>query len=307
MTAFLLLLATFQSGSDTHVLLVTGVGGEPRFSAAFERQGADLLQALTGQYGVPRSRVMWLAESQPEGRSLISGRSTSEAVRSALTQLATTVGPDDQVLIVYIGHGSDATEPKLNLPGPDLTALELRALLSGFTSQRVAVVFASSASGGMIDVLAGPGRLIMTATKTGLERNETVFATAFVAGMSGAAADTDKDRRLSLAEAFNYAVAEVARVYSSDNRLQTEHARLSDSTLASRFVLATVSVAAAQATDSVSLALLVQKAGLERQIDALRARRGEMPAADYESAFEVLVLDLARINQQLRVRAGRSP
>lgn len=307
MTALLFLLATLQSGSDTHVLLVTGVGGEPRFSAAFEQQGAGLIQALTGQYGIPRSRVMWLAENQPGGRSLISGRSTSEAVRAALRQLVTTVGPDDQVLIVYIGHGSHAEEPKLNLPGPDLTARELGAILSGFTSQRVAVVFASSASGGMVDALAGPRRLIMTATKTGLERNETVFATAFVAGISGAAADNDKDGRLSLAEAFSYTVAEVARVYTTDNRLQTEHARLSDSTLAGRFILVPGSVAAAQPTDSISRVLLAQKADLERQIEALRARRSAMPAADYEAALEALVLDLARINQQLRARAGRTP
>jgi hypothetical protein len=307
MTALLLLLAAFQSSADTHVLLVTGVGGEPRFSTAFEKQGADLLQALTGQYGIPRSQVMWLAERQPEGRSLISGRSTSEAVRAAMTALATSAKPDDQVLIVYIGHGSDADEPKINLPGPDLTASDLRALLSGFTTQRVAVVFAASASGGMIDALSGPNRLIMTATKTGLERNETVFATAFVAGMSGSAADTDKDGRLSLAEAFSYTVAEVARVYTSDNRLQTEHARVSDSTLARRFILVPASVAAAQPTDSVSVALLARKAELERQIEALRARRDAMPAAEYETALEALILDLARVNQQLRARAGQAP
>ena len=307
MTGMLLLLALLQSAPATHVLLVTGVGGEPRFSAAFVQQGAALYQALTGQYGISPSHITWLAENQPQGRSLISGRSTSEAVRAALTRLATTVGPDDQVLIIFIGHGSDTEEPKINLPGPDLTARDFSGLLSGFTSQLVAMVFASSASGGMIEELQGGRRLIITATKTGLERNETVFGKAFVAGMSGAAADRDKDGRLSLAEAFGYTTAEVERVYRSDNRLQTEHARLSDSTLASQFVLVPAAVATAQPTDSVSVALLAHKADLERQIDTLRARRDSMSPAEYESALETLVLELARVNQQLRAGAGRTP
>ena len=303
----LLLLLSLQSAPATHVLLVTGVGGEPRFSGAFVQEGAALYQALTGQYGIATSHITWLAENQPQGRSLISGRSTGEAVRAALARLATAVGPDDQVLIIFIGHGSDTEAPKINLPGPDLTAHDLNGLLARFTNQLVAMVFASSASGGMIEELQGGRRLIITATRTGLERNETVFGKAFVAAMSGAAADRDKDGRLSLAEAFAYTTAEVERAYSSDNRLQTEHARVSDSTLAASFVLVPAAVAAAQPTDSVSVALLARKGDLERQIEALRARRSSLSPAGYESALETLVLELARVNQQLRARAGRRP
>ena len=41
-------------------------------------------------------------------------------------------------------------------------------------------------------------------------------------------ADTDKDERVSLLEAFVYAKREVARAYETDTRLATEHAMLDD-------------------------------------------------------------------------------
>src|SRR4029079_215395 len=101
-------------------------------------------------------------------------------------------------------------------------------LLAGFSRQQVAFVNVSSASGDFAKVLAGPNRVVGTATKSALERNESLFARHFAAALRDAAADVDKDGRVSLAEAFNYAKREVARAYETDNRLLTEHAQLED-------------------------------------------------------------------------------
>lgn len=294
-----------QAGA-VHALVVTGVSGEPRFAARFNQQATGLIDALTTSYGVPAARIRWLGEHPAAAAGRMAGRATRDAVSAELARLAGLAGPDDLVLIVFIGHGSDDGEPKLNLPGPDLAAGDLRSLLDRLGNRLTAVVFASSASGGMVPALAAPRRVVITATKSGLERNETLFGEAFVAALGGAAADTDKDRRLSLAEAYAWTTSEVERVYTSSNRLQTEHARVSDTTLARQFILVPVGVAvSADPADSVGRALVARKAELEREIEALRARRASLPADQYEAALEELVLELARVNRDLRERSGR--
>ena len=72
------------------------------------------------------------------------------------------------------GLGSfDGRTAAFNLPGPDLTAEEYKPLLEKLRLQRVVFVNTASSSGAFLSVLAGPGRTIVTATKTGGERNET--------------------------------------------------------------------------------------------------------------------------------------
>jgi hypothetical protein len=275
------------------VLIVTGVSGEPRFAKEFSDQAKSLLASL-GKAGVTSDRITWLAEAE---QAQVAGKSTKERVEQELVKLAGGSDAGEQVLLVFIGHGSDAGEPKLNLPGPDLTAADLSRVLAGYGSRPVAVVVAASSSGGFAEKLAAPGRLIITATRTGQERNEVRFGHWFAQAFAGGAADIDKDGALSLLEAYAYTVREVKREYESDNKLLTEHARLTDSTLARRFVFG---AAAATPTDAGSQALVAKKQELEGRIAALRARKAQMDSTAYEKELEALLVELATVNQQLR-------
>lgn len=284
-----------QASADppsVRVLIVTGVSGEPRFAREFSGQAQSIIASL-GKVGIGRDRVTWLAEAEGAPAA---GRATKERVEQELVRLA---GGDagDQVLVVFIGHGSDAGEPKLNLPGPDLTAADLGRVLGGYGSRPVAVVIAASSSGGFAEKLAAPGRLIITATRTGQERNEVRFGHWFAQALAGGAADIDKDGALSLLEAFTYTVREVKREYEGDNRLQTEHARLTDSTLARQFVFG---AATSTPVDAGSQALVAKKRDLETRIAALRARKAQMDSTAYELQLEALLVELATVNQELR-------
>ncbi|MFL5335147.1 MAG: C13 family peptidase [Geminicoccaceae bacterium] len=99
----------------------------------------------------------------------------------AITDIAARCRPNDEVFILLIGHGSfDGKQAAFNLPGPDLTAGDFAELLSKLASQRVVFVNTASSSGPFVDALKGPGRTIVTATKTGGERNEPRFPAFFV-------------------------------------------------------------------------------------------------------------------------------
>src|SRR5204862_4228541 len=85
----------------------------------------------------------------------------------------------------------------------------------------------TNASGGSIEALAGRNRVIITATKSGGEANETRFHEYFLAALQNADSDEDKDKKVSIWEAFKYAVAGVERFYKEEGQLSTEHPQIS--------------------------------------------------------------------------------
>ena len=157
-------------------------------------------------------------------------RATKEEIQKVFETFARTATPDDLVFVTLIGHGSyDGTDAKFNLPGPDISAKEFGALLRRLPTRQVVFVDTSSASGPFIDELSGPGRTIVTATRNGAERYATLFGGFFVDALTSEAADADKNKRVSVLEAFKYAKGEVTRAYEREGLLATEHALLDDS------------------------------------------------------------------------------
>lgn len=318
------LAAQAASAPATHVVVVSGLAGGAEYADLFQRQAAAFVEAARERWGLPSERIVWLAED-PAGAPGIRGRSTREALVAELASLAARAGPDDAILILLIGHGTGAgDESKLNLPGPDLSGADLAAALRPFATQTVAVVNTASASGGFVPALSADGRIVVTATRSAREAERTHFADFFVEAFRDDGADADKDARVSLLEAFDYARAEVERYYDRENQLLTEHAVLDDDgdgtgtdapaaaggdgALAGRFYLAAASpaVAGAAAADPELRALLAEKDRIEREIAALRGRREEMTQLAYDAALEALLVELATTNRAIRAREGGS-
>ena len=231
------------------------------------------------------------------GTTASRGRSTKEGVATAFIALSRRVQPGDVVLVMLIGHGSgEGAGSKVNLPGPDPTAADYAAWISGFSRQTVVFVNAASGSGDFLSVLSGTGRVIVTSTKSAMERNESIFAQYFALGLTSDAADADKDGRVSVLEAFRYATREVARVYESSKRMQTEHAQLSDSLLARSIAFG----GAASSTDPRVLALVAERQALEADVAALRLRKASMNADAYDKELERLLLAIAEKTQAIK-------
>lgn len=310
-----------SAGQGTgHLVIISGLSGEERFARDYLEWGAGLSRAAVERYGVTAGNVVWLAEDAA-AHAGIRDRSTRANVEREVRALATRAASDDRVLIVIFGHGSyQAGASRINLPGPDIDAQQFASLLSELGPRRVAVVNATSASGGFIQDLAGANRIVITATKSGMEANETVFGRHFTNALTGDAADTDKNGRVSLLEAFEYARLEVEREYERGNKLLTEHAVLDavgdgegvtevvaaaspHAQAAASFHLGSVSAAAAGASPELR-ALYEEKARIEDALDALRARKDTMAEAEYDAALETLLVDLSRNGQEIRRLEG---
>ncbi len=313
------------AGQESHLLLVVGLGGDSAYREQFHGWAVDLATAAVDRFGLSEERVVYLGERPDDAPTLMDGRSTLETISATLGRMAAEAGPQDRILIVLIGHGTgEGEEVEFNLPGPDLTPSDLDDMLKSFSTQTVGVVNAAPSSGPFIRALSGPNRVIVTATRTAQERNETQFGGFFVEAMTGEGTDLDKDGRVFLAEAFQYAQVEVDRYYASQNLLATEHSLLDDNgdgegsgelgdesidgRLAAGFWLSSATATASPVPDSVTDPVLrrlyEEKAELERRVVQLRALRGQMEEARYEQELETLLVELALKNREIREKGG---
>jgi len=310
-------------GQDPHILVITGLGGDPAYSERFREWGGALVAAAGEKFGLPADHIIYLGED-PAADPRIQDRSTRENVDRAFATLVTNSQPGDHIFVVLIGHGSyTAGESRFNLPGPDLTAKDFGLRLDQLSDRQVAFVNLASASGEFVKVLSGDGRTIVTATRTGRERNETIFGGYFVDAFTGEAADLDKDGRVSVWEAFEFARTEVTREYETSNRIATEHPVLDDNgdgegstelvdaadgALArTMFLAADPTLAAMRATADAGLRILLgQKAEVERRIEELLAFRDQLDPDRYDNELEELLVMLALTNREIEARTGRN-
>ena len=294
--------ARVLTAQQTHMLIVTGLSGEPRFATRFESAARAIFDAARTQWKLADSSLVWLAEDPTRDPRRIAGRSVRDAVGNAFLALSQRVAPGDVLVVLLIGHGSgDGATSRVNLPGPDPTAADYATWVAGFARQTVVFVNASSASGDFVEQLRAPNRVIVTATRSATERNESLFSDHWSAGLATAEADADKDGRISVLEAFTYANVEVARAYETAGTLRTERAQLSDSTLAARV---SFGPPAAGAADPRVRALVAERVALEEQLAALRARKSSMSETEYEDELERILVLIAEKSAEIRAAGG---
>jgi len=297
-----LLLACLKLHAATYYVTVTGLGGEQEYVVRFSMLGNEIDKALKS------------SGSDAKVTTLQNG--TKEQVRSAFNQISREAKPDDALVFMLVGHGSfDGAEYKINLQGPDLSAAELAALMDHVPARRQLVVNMTSASGGSMDVLRKPERIVITATKSGTEKNATIFAKYWAEALSDPAADVDKNETISALEAFKYAEQKTANYYETNKRLATEHPVLEDTgkgegvkapsaengqgLLAGRFPLVRRGALASAASDPRKKELVAKKEQLEQQIDALKYQKAAMPAEEYKKQLGALLLDLAKTQEEI--------
>ena len=178
----------------------------------------------------------------------------------------------------------------------------------------------TSASGPFVEALSGQGRIVVTATRNGAEQYATLFGGYFVDAITSEAADLDKNKRISVLEAFNFAKAEVARAYEREGLLATEHALLDDDgdkegsqtpgvagkdgkVSADGKVAGIISFGVAGddlPTEPALRALYLERRDLERRIESLRLLKESMAPAKYQQELESLGVAIALKTGEIR-------
>jgi hypothetical protein len=302
------------------LLIVVGLAGDPEHGELFHKWGAELAES-GGHLGVPQDHLVYLVDQPGEGEAHVTGKATLEEINKTFDRFVKQATADDAVYVVLIGHGSyDGKVPKFNLPGPDISAADFAAQFKRLPTRQIVFVNTASASGPFVNELSAPGRTIITATRSGAENFATLFGGYFVDALSGEEADGDKNRRVTMLEAFQFAKAAVQRAYDKEGLLSTEHAVLDDngdkvgspdpSTTAADGKVAAL-MAIGSAADAMPLpadpkmrALVLERRDLEHRVESLRLLKDNMDPAKYQSELEKLVTDLALKTREIRTLEG---
>lgn len=240
--------------------------------------------------------------------------------------------------LVFVGHGTfQMNVAKFNLRGPDVTPNQMAQWLKPVEAP-VVIVNTASASGPFVNALSGPGRVIVTATKSGQEQNFARFGAYMPRALTDTSADLDHDDAVSLLEAVIKASAETQQFYTSDARILTENAMVDDNgdqlgtpatTLKSKLLgapAAAAEVAAGKTTsmpdgDVAAKAILIPSSAspvllpeeleernrLEGEILMLRRKKSTLSEEDYYQQIEQKMLGLAAIYEAAENRAQSPP
>ncbi len=298
----LLLMAALSAQAATYYVTIAGLGGEPDYAQRFKMWADDIDGSLKKAGGDATVTTM---NAPP-----------IEQIRARFGELAKQAKPADSVVVMLIGHGTyDGRDYKFNIPGPDLTATELAGLLDRIPAQRQLVVNMTSCSGGSIEQLRRPNRIVIAATRTGSEKNATNFARYFAEALREPAADTDKNESISALEAFRYAQTKTTEFFDTQKRLATEHSVIEDTgkgtgertatadngqgKLAASFTVVRLGANAAAARDPNKRPLLDKKEQLEQSIEKLKFEKAAMPAQDYKRQLTQLLIELAKTQEAL--------
>jgi len=301
-TLALMLLAACSAPAATYYVTLAGLGGELDYTQRFKMWADDIDGSLKK------------AGSDNVVATLVAPQ--LDQIKTRMANIASQAKPADSLVVILIGHGSyDGREYKFNIPGPDMTAGDLAALMDRVPAQRQLVVNMTSCSGGSIETLRKANRIVISATKTGTEKNATNFARYFAEALREPAADTDKNESVSALEAFKYAQTKTTEFFDTQKRLATEHSVIEDTgkgtgeraataengqgKLAASFTVVRLGANAAAARDPNKRPLLDKKEQLEQAIEKLKFEKAAMPAAEYRRQLTQLLLELAKTQEAL--------
>lgn len=298
MTVFALLAL-----ASTHYLTVAGLGGEPDYELRFHAQATEIDK---------------LVKADATAKStLLSGPAATKAnVLAAINRIAGEAKTDDSFILTLIGHGTfDGADYKINLPGPDVTATDLAAALQKMPAGRQMVVNLTSASGAALAALQKTDRVVVSATKSGMEKNATVFPRYWVEALRDPAADADKNDVVTALEAFRFADKKTVAYYETQKRLATEHALLEDQgtgegvrapapengkgQIAGRLPLIRIGAAQRASADPAKQSLLQKREEIEVSIDKLKYQKAALPAEQYKRQMQALLLELAKVQEEI--------
>ena len=306
--------AAKDEAGRTSLILVLGAAGDEQYGKIFAEE-AELWRATAAASDV-RFSIVGDADSKSDAASKSDKERFKTLLQAEIT--AGNVAPAAPLWIIFVGHGTfDGRTAAFNMRGPDASSEELSEWLKD-CKRPIAVVNTTAASAPFLSALSAPGRVVVTATKTGQERNYARFGRFFAKRVTDLSADLDKDERTSLFEAYLSAARDTAEFYKSEGRIATEHPLLDDDgdgkgvradfferdklvkrpageqaidgETAKRFAL---KPSAADA--KLTAAQIAERDALETELASLGSRKAELPENGYFAELERLLLKLARI------------
>ena len=306
----------FNSTKSRRVMVVAGAGGDEEYTSIFSEWADVLVKAFQDN-----SAELVNITNKPENTD------ARKIIEDKLKKWA--LAQEDEIWILLVGHGTfDGKQAKFNLVGDDISDLEFQRWLKPHQGPLV-FINTSSSSAPFIRTLSGPNRVVATATKSGFEQNFCRFGGYLSAAFEQKTADLDKDGGVSVLEAFLIASRKVEEYYRENDRLLSENALLDDNgdgrgTPASWFrgvrverKLQGKNIADGNISrlifpivplkeQAISPELRNKRSKVESKIETLRTLKKDLDKNVYYRDLEKLLIELAKINDQIELSSDNS-
>ncbi len=209
------------------VLIFNGLPGDEEHHRFFEENLGAIRSALLRRFRLPPERVRVFYGPESAGYE---GVATRERVLAELEAAVARARDGDASPVWLIFHGHANRIPggaNLNLPGPDLSSLDLRRALGSFPEKTPLVILATTASSAdFLKALSAPGRIVIAATGQRDPESETEFPVALAAALDDPETDGDEDGTVTVLELFRACQKRVLEIYESEGFMVREHAQL---------------------------------------------------------------------------------
>jgi hypothetical protein len=314
--AVLCISASMPLSAKTYGVIVSGLGGNEQYADSFKDWTAAYVEAL-GSLDKDDDLIISLDESATREDILdaIAYQSKQILQATAVETGSETNAPESNrslskeavnFVLILAGHGTaDGSTWRFNIKGPDVTTEDLISALNQVVSNQQLVVLATSASGATLDSLSQPGRVVVTATKSGGEVNAVRFPGYLAEALRGGVADYDRNEILTIAEAYRFAEAHTSEYYERENLLASEHPRLRGEGAADMAVALLGSLKDAR-DDPIVAALLDQRLDLEQDFLLLKSKKSDMPVDEYYTQLKDLLISIATLQQSIDDATGWS-
>jgi hypothetical protein len=211
-------------------LIVVGLPGDAEHEALFRNTVKTWRDWLTGPLEFPRDSVRLFFGAAGDA-GLGSKPATRESIQRAVEEIRARLGTEGRLWVLFLGHANFREgHAYFHLPGRDLSDQECSTLFAGIPCREQVFWITTAGSGAFLPGLSAPGRIVITATMSGQETNETEFpqALAEICWREPKDLDQDGDGKISVWEVFLKTTEAVEERFSKDQRALTEHALLDD-------------------------------------------------------------------------------
>ena len=229
--------AASNASGTRRALIVCGLSGDAAHRKLFVESTTKLHEGLSKQWGFAPQDVQLLFGDDPQDSDIeplqSAPRSTREELEKTVSKLREQLRPEDALWVIVVGHSHyDGKYSWLNLPGPDIHQLDFAKLFHGLTAAQQVFFITTPTSGYYIKPLSAKGRVVITATETDWETNETEFPHEFARVLSSPPPamdfDVDGDGVLTLFDLYVTTTRNLAQSYLEREFLATEHPLLDD-------------------------------------------------------------------------------
>jgi len=224
-------------------LIICGIPGDEEHHTLFSETIESLHESLTKRLDFPANNIHIQFGAEPTDAdgpavSAAKGKATRSELNAAVEGLRKELQPTDALWVFVLGHAHyDGRKSYLNLPGAgegesDLHEDDFAKLFQDIPTAQQVFFITTPVSGFFTRPLSAKGRIIVTATEADREVNETLFHAALAETLAEPPEqekfDVDGDDKITLFDLYINVAQNVARRYSAEMLLSTEHAQLDD-------------------------------------------------------------------------------